>query len=83
MKSWQEYIEETRERGSEHKFTKSLKKRMLKKANYQCQMCFTALNMATADPHHIIPVCRGGETVSTNCQILCRKCHEQVHQNMK
>jgi len=69
-------------RGAEHKFKKSLKKRLLKKVGSQCEICHVALSMATADPHHRIPVCKGGETTAANCQILCRKCHDAVHQAM-
>lgn len=69
-------------RAAEHRFSKTLKKKMLRAAGDLCSICGTALDMSTAEPHHIIPVSAGGATTRENCQILCRPCHTRLHQQL-
>jgi len=66
-------------RAGSNKFNKGMKKKALKKAENACSVCGSALTMATADPHHVIPVSEGGRTVSENLQIVCRACHIALH----
>ena len=66
-------------RSIENKFPKSLKKKALKQAGFSCSICGCTLNMATAEPHHIVPVCQGGQTIADNLQIVCRPCHVKIH----
>ena len=67
-------------RPREHKFPKTLKRRMLKAAGSLCSICLRPLIMATAEPHHIIPVSSGGLTIQENGQIVCAPCHVGLHQ---
>ena len=69
-------------RGKQCRFKKSAKKSALKLADCRCSVCGCMLTMATAEPHHIRPVSDGGLTVTTNCQIVCRPCHVDIHQAM-
>jgi 5-methylcytosine-specific restriction endonuclease McrA len=70
-------------RSVEHRFSKTLKKKILRAAGDLCSICAISLNMATAEPHHIIPVSFGGATTRENCQILCRPCHIRLHQKRR
>ena len=63
---------------------KSLKRRLLKQQGGVCKLC---KGMGTGDsgynplePHHKIPVHKGGKTEEGNLEILCRKCHVKEHQ---
>jgi len=67
-------------RGKEHRFPKSVKRRLLAQADGKCSVCKRPLTMQTAEPHHIIPVCEGGDTVAANGIIVCRDCHVAIHQ---
>ena len=67
-------------RDRKNKFPKSMKKKALRKAGGMCTVCACHLTMAQAEPHHILPVSEGGETVAENLQIVCRDCHVKIHQ---
>lgn len=67
-------------RPAEHRFPKTLKRKMLRASGGLCSICLQALDMTTASPHHIVPVSEGGITTRENCQILCRPCHTRLHQ---
>ena len=66
-------------RDKKHKFPKSLKRSLLRAAGGTCTICGCPLIMATAEPHHVIPVSQGGATVRENCRIVCRPCHVGLH----
>jgi 5-methylcytosine-specific restriction endonuclease McrA len=63
---------------------KTLKKRLLKKQGGHCADCGGTGTGKSGrnplEPHHIIPVSRGGETKAHNLVIVCRACHVRRHQ---
>lgn len=69
----------SRNRGKENKFSKTQKKRALRKSGEMCSVCGCELNMSTAEPHHATPVNMGGVTTDENCLILCHECHVDAH----
>lgn len=70
-------------RGVENRFSKNLKRKMLRATRGTCFVCGSVLTMATAEPHHIKPVSDGGETTQENCRIVCRPCHVGIHRGEK
>ncbi len=52
-------------------FSESLKKKIRKRANFQCCMCHTV----GVDIHHIVPQADGGENIEDNAAPLCPNCH--------
>ena len=67
-------------------FKKSQKKRLHRQAEYACQVCGSGQVGASCrndggalKPHHILPVCKGGETAEWNCAVICVKCHCALH----
>ena len=43
---------------------------------YECKMCkMTSYNRIPFQVDHIVPLNKGGKTVTSNLQILCRKCN--------
>lgn len=42
----------------------------------ECKMCkMTSYNRIPFQVDHIVPLNKGGKTVTSNLQILCRKCN--------
>ena len=66
-------------RSGKNKFPKSLKRKVLKAQNSVCGVCGCTIDIVTADPHHIIPVCQGGSTNRENLLMVCRPCHIGLH----
>jgi len=63
---------------------KSLKARIRRAQGGRCLDCGGAGTGLSGynplEPHHLIPVCRGGQTLAENLVILCRTCHVRRHQ---
>ena len=59
--------------------TQSLKKRLIRKRGYICEIC----NNDTDDliAHHKIPVSQGGKTSEKNVQLVCSPCHKELHRS--
>lgn len=53
-------------------------KRLIKRFNYECQICGEK-NKYTVEIHHIIPLKIGGKNDITNLVCLCANCHRKVH----
>lgn len=72
-------------RSGAHRFSKTMKRKALKRAGGCCTVCHTKgdLKWNPLEPHHIVPVSQGGETTMENLQIVCRECHVKIHQEME
>lgn len=56
--------------------TKELRKRIINRDNYTCQMCGKYMpDEVGLHVDHIIPISKGGKTVPSNLQVLCSKCN--------
>lgn len=56
--------------------TKELRKRIMKRDHYTCQICGKCMpDEVGLQIDHIIPVARGGKTVPSNLRVLCSKCN--------
>lgn len=54
--------------------TKELRKRIINRDNYTCQMCGKYMpDEVGLHVDHIIPISKGGKTVPSNLQVLCSK----------
>ena len=63
-------------RKKENLFKKALKRRVYKAQKFLCADCQKALPL---EPHHILPVSIGGQTIRENLVGLCRVCHATRH----
>lgn len=60
------------------KMTTNLKKFILERDDYTCQVCGASLHNdfnLKLEVDHIVPVSKGGKTDPSNLQTLCRKCN--------
>lgn len=58
------------------KMTKELRKAVMERDNYTCQMCGKYMpDEVGLHIDHIIPVSKGGKTELSNLQVLCSKCN--------
>ncbi len=56
--------------------TKSLRKEIMIRDNYTCQICEKYMpDEVGLHVDHIIPVSKGGKTIPSNLQVLCSKCN--------
>lgn len=56
--------------------TKGLRKKIITRDNYTCQICGKYMpDEVGLHVDHIIPVSKGGKTVLSNLQVLCSKCN--------
>lgn len=62
-------------------FTQNARKNALKKAGNICSICKSPLSLNKSQAHHIEPLSKGGKTIITNLQVLCKKCHSTLHKN--
>ena len=53
----------------------------LKNKHKGCEKCGVALRWNQKHVHHIKYVSHGGTNELSNLQILCRKCHQDIHKN--
>lgn len=50
---------------------------IMKRDGYKCRQCGAPRHQVRLEVHHIIPVSRGGKTVSFNLKTLCVHCHSK------
>lgn len=56
--------------------TKDLRQKIITRDNYTCQLCGKYMpDEVGLHVDHIIPISKGGKTVSSNLQVLCSKCN--------
>lgn len=56
--------------------TKALRKQIMERDNYRCQICGKYMpDEVGLHIDHIIPISKGGKTVASNLQVLCSKCN--------
>lgn len=58
-------------------FKKSVKKAKWIEQNGICPICGGKFELNDMDADHIIPWSKGGHTVPSNCQCLCKKCNNE------
>lgn len=46
----------------------------------KCVQCGATRNLHY---HHVRPFSKGGKHTKTNLQLLCKRCHEKLHKDMK
>lgn len=63
--------------------TKELRKRIMIRDNYTCQMCGKYMpDEVGLHIDHIVPVSKGGKTIESNLQVLCSKCNGRKSNNL-
>jgi 5-methylcytosine-specific restriction endonuclease McrA len=71
------------ERGYDSKNWAEFSRQLKRKRGGMCQRCGCELK-AYSVTHHIIPIEDGGEQYDeSNCEVLCRRCHEKHHGRVK
>lgn len=62
---------------------KELRKRIMIRDNYTCQMCGKYMpDEVGLHIDHIVPVSKGGKTIESNLQVLCSKCNGRKSNNL-
>lgn len=58
--------------------TKELRKQIMERDNYTCQICGKYMpDEVGLQIDHIIPVAKGGKTILSNLRVLCDKCNRK------
>jgi hypothetical protein len=57
---------------------KKTREAVVERDREQCQNCKISVG-ETGDVHHIVPRGAGGATVMSNLVLLCRTCHDAIH----
>lgn len=55
--------------------TDGLRYKILKRDNFKCKACGKSASEVELQIDHIIPVSKGGKTIESNLQALCKKCN--------
>lgn len=56
--------------------TTKLRKQIMERDNYTCKICGKYMpDEVGLQIDHIIPIAKGGKTISSNLQVLCSKCN--------
>lgn len=63
------------------KFTESMKRTAYERQNGVCPKCGDSYQFVEMEGDHIIPWSKGGKTIATNCQMLCRTCNRLKSDN--
>lgn len=63
-------------RGSEL-FSEGVRNAVFMRAGGQCEHCKTKLRKGSYQFDHVIPVAIGGPSTVANCEVLCRRCHNE------
>lgn len=72
-----------KKQAEELKLRRKLKAQLIIESAGRCQRCRSTGDFRGLDLAHIVPLSRGGQTVATNCQILCRSCHVKKYHGIK
>ena len=72
----------TRLKDSKRTFNDKQKRQAWVNADFKCQECSKKVTMAEARADHILPHSKGGNTDSSNLQILCEDCNESKSSSM-
>ena len=72
----------TRLKDSKRTFNDKQKRQAWVNADFKCQECKKKVTMAEARADHILPHSKGGNTDSSNLQILCEDCNESKSSSM-
>jgi|TARA_B100000287_G_scaffold27879_1_gene26400 hypothetical protein len=72
----------TRLKDSKRTFNDNQKRQAWVNADFKCQECDKKVTMAEARADHILPHSKGGNTDSSNLQILCEDCNESKSSSM-
>ena len=67
--------ESTRKRGRNISF--STKVRLIRRANYTCQVCGKFLKESEIEFDHIIPISKGGSSEENNIRVTCFNCNRR------
>lgn len=54
-----------------------IKKQIKEDANFKCRICGSSENLQV---HHKIPIKNGGTNIKENLILLCKSCHQKLHQ---
>ena len=69
-------LKEYHNRNQRKLMTKALRKEIMKRDNYTCQICGKYMpDEVGLHIDHIVPIAKGGKTVPSNLQVLCSKCN--------
>ena len=63
-------------------FTQAQKLLILRRADYKCQLCGTALTEENFQADHKIPFSKGGATEVWNALALCANCNRHKSDNL-
>ncbi len=63
-------------RGIRPPFWNIIRRRVLRRDGYLCQICGGTENLSV---HHIVPLSAGGDSTMRNLQVLCHACHQKEH----
>ncbi len=55
--------------------TDGFRYKILKRDNFKCKACGKSASEVELQIDHIIPVSKGGKTIESNLQALCKKCN--------
>ena len=65
----------------ERKFKDNIKLRVHEKQESKCKICQESFELIEMEADHIIPWYDNGETIESNCQMLCSPCHHRKTTN--
>lgn len=57
------------------KFDDKIKRKVLESQHCKCRKCGKDITFETCEADHITPWVKGGHSVESNCQVLCRDCN--------
>lgn len=59
---------------------KEIREKILERDGYRCRLCkFRDKDAYSMQVHHVVPVSHGGDDDDLNLCILCKSCHQKVH----
>jgi len=70
-------------KAAEKRMEEEIRQRLLEECEGLCQNCGRWPDHYGLSLHHIIFKSRGGKSTIENCCLVCRACHDGVHQGRK
>ena len=58
-------------------FSAKTKDLAARRANGRCECCYLPFGGARPEFDHVLPAADGGKATLSNCQVLCRNCHNE------